>query len=300
MHPVVTLALCAAWPEPTPGEMPYVTALREAGFDLRVGLWNGDQSAFHGVDLVVLRGTWDYHRDLAAYRDWLAGLAEAGVAVANPVPLVLWNLDKAYLIELASRGIALPDQAILPLDLPAAQALLAAKGWQKAVAKPTAGGSGHGVTLVTPETLASLWPEIAAAVTPHRLLLQEFVPEIASGGQVSFIFYNGVFSHAAQLVPQAGEFRINSKFQPIRQAFHPSPDVLAQARAVLAALPGAEQGAPLYARIDGIFRGMQFVLLEAEVNEPGLFLDLDPQAGQRFAAATLHWVEKAKTQKVSV
>ena len=49
---------------------------------------------------------------------------------------------------------------------------------------------------------------------------------------------------------------------------------------------------PLYARIDGILDGPDFVLLEAEVNEPGLFLDLDPQAAMRFAAASLAWLAR--------
>ncbi|KZD06458.1 ATP-grasp domain-containing protein [Oceanibaculum pacificum] len=285
MPPKIALALCNAWPEPTPGEMPYIEALRAAGATVVTGRWNGDQTPFRDADLVVLRATWDYHRDLDAYRAWLAALP---VPVANPVPLVLWNLDKAYLEELAARGVVVPDQAVLPLDLSAARATLAAKGWARAVAKPTAGASGHGVTLVTPETLEELWPEIAASIAPHRLLLQEFVPEISSGGQVSFVFYDGVFSHAVQLLPQPGEFRINGKFQPRKALFEPDAAALAQAEAALAALPGR----PLYARIDGIFRGAQFILLEAEVNEPGLFLDVAPAAGARFAAATLTWARR--------
>lgn len=285
MPPKIVLALCNAWPEPTPGEMPYIEALQAAGATVLTGQWNGDQTPFQNADLVVLRATWDYHRDLDAYRDWLAGLP---VPVANPVPLVLWNLDKTYLEELAGKGISMPDQAVLPLDLAMAQAVLAEKRWAQAVAKPTAGASGHGVTLVTPETLAGLWPEIAASIAPHRLLMQEFVPEISSGGQVSFVFYDGVFSHAVQLLPQPGEFRINGKFQPRKALFEPDAAALAQAEAALAALPGVS----LYARIDGIFRGAQFILLEAEVNEPGLFLDVAPAAAARFAEATLAWAKR--------
>ena len=42
---------------------------------------------------------------------------------------------------------------------------------------------------------------------------------------------------------------------------------------------------PLYARVDGVRRNARFVLMEVEVNEPGLGLHLAPGARDRFAAA---------------
>ena len=125
-------------------------------------------------------------------------------------------------------------------------------------------------------------------MAPHRLLVQEFIGAVRTSGQISFIFFDGIFSHAAQLIPRAGEFRINSAFQPEKRAYIPASGELAQASSVLEKLPER----PLYARIDGIFDGPDFVLLEAEVNEPGLFLDLDPQAAMRFAAASLAWLAR--------
>jgi hypothetical protein len=41
----------------------------------------------------------------------------------------------------------------------------------------------------------------------------------------------------------------------------------------------------VYARIDGVVQGPRFVLMEVEVNEPGLGLDLVPGAADRFADA---------------
>lgn len=103
--PVIALALCADWPEPTVSEIRFVDALRAEGATVRWASWTvADQSAFRTADLVLLRGTWDYHRRLEAYRGWLHGLSAAGVRVANPVGLVDWNLDKAYLDRLAAGG----------------------------------------------------------------------------------------------------------------------------------------------------------------------------------------------------
>ena len=45
---------------------------------------------------------------------------------------------------------------------------------------------------------------------------------------------------------------------------------------------------PLYARVDVVMRERVPVLLEFEVNEPGLWLDVAPRsAAKRFARATL-------------
>jgi len=287
--PVIALALCTDWPEPTVSEIRFVEALRELGASVRWAPWTAeDQSVFRTADLVLLRGTWDYHRRLEAYRGWLHGLAAAGVRVANPVGLVDWNLDKAYLDSLAAGGIRTPGQTVLPLDRQALADLMDARGWREAVVKPTSGASGHGVRLVARGEIETAWPEIAESVAPHRLLVQEFIGTVRTSGQISFVFFDGVFSHAAQLIPRAGEFRINSAFQPEKRAYRPAAGELAQALDVLEKLPQR----PLYARIDGIFDGSDFVLLEAEVNEPALFLDLDPEAGRRFAAASLAWVAR--------
>ena len=50
---------------------------------------------------------------------------------------------------------------------------------------------------------------------------------------------------------------------------------------VLSSLPSE----PLYARVDGVRRNARFVLMEVEVNAPGLGLHLAPGASDRFAAA---------------
>jgi hypothetical protein len=41
----------------------------------------------------------------------------------------------------------------------------------------------------------------------------------------------------------------------------------------------------LYARIDGVDARDGFILMEVEVNEPGLFLPLAPDAAERLAEA---------------
>jgi hypothetical protein len=62
--------------------------------------------------------------------------------------------------------------------------------------------------------------------------------------------------------------------------------VVAAARRVLAALPQP----PLYARVDGIETPRGFLVMEIELNEPGLFFTHAPAAADVFAAAVLRRV----------
>jgi hypothetical protein len=44
---------------------------------------------------------------------------------------------------------------------------------------------------------------------------------------------------------------------------------------------------PCYARVDGVVREGEFLLMELELLEPELFLQLEAQAAHRFAMAIL-------------
>jgi hypothetical protein len=67
--------------------------------------------------------------------------------------------------------------------------------------------------------------------------------------------------------------------EPMRLA----PEIVDQMRTVVRLLPTL----PLYGRVDGVVHGGEFVVMEVEVNEPGLGLDLATDSADRFADALL-------------
>ena len=115
-----------------------------------------------------------------------------------------------------------------------------------------------------------------------QVLVQEFLAEIADG-ELAGVFFDGVFSHALRRVPATGEFRINSQYGGRMEAVTLTRDVVDAMAAVLALLPKR----PLYARVDGVVHAGCFMLMEVEVNEPGLGLDLVAGAAERFADALI-------------
>jgi glutathione synthase/RimK-type ligase-like ATP-grasp enzyme len=171
---------------------------------------------------------------------------------------------------------------VVPPDVPRVADALRRLGVRDAVLKPTVGASGYGVERVRRGEEAGALDRLRAAKPHGDVLVQEFVPEIASG-ELAGVFFAGAFSHGLRRAPPPQEFRVNSQYGGRLEPVILSDDTIRQMTGVLALVPGH----PLYARVNGVLRDRRFLLMEVEVNEPGLGLHLAPAAGERFAAALL-------------
>jgi hypothetical protein len=103
--------------------------------------WDDLGVDWRSFDRVVLRSCWNYHRDRRGFRCWLRRLEASGTTVVNPLSLVCWNLNKAYLLELARDVTVVPTirvEADERRDLPELAELA---GWERVVAKPAVSAS---------------------------------------------------------------------------------------------------------------------------------------------------------------
>ena len=80
-------------------------ALTAAGLVVEPRVWT-DPGDLAGFDLVLPLFAWGYQRDVAGWYALLDRLEGEGLPVVNPVPVLRWNSDKAYLSELAAKGVA--------------------------------------------------------------------------------------------------------------------------------------------------------------------------------------------------
>jgi len=241
--------------------------------------WNGPFEPFaHGA--VVIRSTWDYHEAPDAYLGWLDRLP--ATRTFNAPPLIRWNLAKTHVLDLAERGVAVPRSMVAAAESAAIASALSALGLADAVIKPLVGASGFGVERVRRGDEAGALARALARKPTARVLVQEFLPAIADG-ELAGVFFDGVFSHGLRRVPIPGEFRINAQYGGRVEAITLPSDVVAAMAGVVPLLPAR----PLYARVDGVVQAGRFMLIEVEVNEPGLGLDLVAGAADRFADALL-------------
>jgi glutathione synthase/RimK-type ligase-like ATP-grasp enzyme len=200
----------------------------------------------------------------------------------NPIGLVRWNLRKDYIGRLAAASVRVPQTHFVACAVEAIDKVFGETGWNRAVVKPLTGASGYSVELVAREGIAGAVSRLAAEVRAGGVLVQEFLPEIADG-ELSLIYFDGIFSHAVRKRPPQGEFRVNSRFGATRSPEMPLHAVMEQGAAALRTLPEV----PLYARVDGVVRDGQLIVIEVEVLEPALFLEFEPSSADRFAEATL-------------
>lgn len=264
-----------------PGVVLLCDLLEQRGIDVIFVPWDAgiDWQLF---DMVLIRQTWDYHLRLPEFRAWLQSLEQQQVPVWNPVPLINWNAHKQYLLDLAADGIALPALELLRQGTTAnLQAILEQHGWQKAVIKPAVSAAAHHTWIASPRSVKEDTYRLNTLLQQTDFIIQEFLEEVVTGGEYSFLFFNGVFSHAVLKKARKGDYRVQEAHGGTTLPVTINREQLEQAQRVIDTIKLPF----LYARVDGVFRGTQLLLMELELIEPSLYLEGNEAAVRRMADA---------------
>lgn len=261
---------------------PQAAALRNAGASIDAVPWNRADD-LSGYDLVLPLVAWGYHKD---YSLWLALLnrwENERVRIANPVPVLRWNGDKAYLAELHAAGVAtVPSLTLENLDERTLEQARETFGGSDLVVKPFVSASAYGTFRI------GRGDRIPEQIRDWRMLVQPWLREIVASGEYSLLFFAGKFSHALSKVPRPGEFRVQPEYGGIIRRCDPPRGAIELAEAALAAAPAST----VYARVDLVVgNDGKLQVIELELIEPALFLAEAPEAGPRFAAAALSAAE---------
>jgi glutathione synthase/RimK-type ligase-like ATP-grasp enzyme len=271
----------SAEPTITADDALVIPELARLGWDVRALQWDASAPEPE-VDAVVFRSAWNYHLKPATFGAWLDALEARGTPVCNPVPLARWNVAKTYLAELAAAGVRIPKTAWLERGATSSLAeALRAHDFERAVVKPVISMSAYETWRTDAASAPGQEPRFEQLLAQGAVMLQEYLPEVETGGELSFMFFDRRFSHAVLKLPRAGDFRVQNDWGGTRHAADPPAALVDQAAAVLDAVPG-----PLpYARVDGVVVGEALVLMELELIDPVLFLAWHPDAPRRFAEA---------------
>jgi glutathione synthase/RimK-type ligase-like ATP-grasp enzyme len=282
----IALATYSRAPALAPDDRVLVPALAARGVAAEAAVWADERVLWTGFDAVVVRSCWDYHLRIDAFHDWLARLAAAGIAVWNQPAFLRWNADKRYLLDLAQRGIAtIPTIGVPRGAADDVAAIVRAEGWRRFVLKPAVSASGYETHALRVPLDDEALDVIVRVTVAGDALVQPFADEVARDGEWSFMFFDGAFSHAAIKRAAPGEFRVQAEYGGAVSRIDAPRGLVAQATHVMRALDARSPDPPLYARVDGIVRDDALLLMELELIEPNLFLEQDPGAADRFAAA---------------
>ena len=262
-----------------------VPAFEAFGLRAEPVVWDDPSVDWAGYAAAVVRSTWDYHLDPAAFLQWIARVESAGVRLFNPPHVLRWNSDKRYLRELESRGVPIvPTAWIEPGDAPSLAATLAQLGWAEVVVKPVVSASAHGTWRTSVARAEIDADRFATAANASRLMVQPFVDAIRTHGEWSLVFIDGRHSHAVLKQAAAGEYRVQAEWGGRATHLDPGGARIAAAEAVMRALPFAPDDC-VYARVDGVEVAGVFRLMELELVEPSLFLDARPGSARDLATA---------------
>jgi glutathione synthase/RimK-type ligase-like ATP-grasp enzyme len=224
--------------------------------------WDGDGD-WASYDLVVVRAVWDYVRRRDEFLDWAAAVPR----IANPVEVLRWNTDKRYLARLAEAGIPVVPTTYVDGSFTPPEGFY--------VVKPAVGAGGVDTTLYGPEDVLAAARHVERLQADGRgVLVQPYLEDVETAGEVSVVFLGGHLSHAVRKGPLlAGSGDVTPH--------KPSKTERKLAEQVLATVPERL----LYARVDLLPGPDGPLLLEVELTEPSLFLAQSEGAADRFASA---------------
>lgn len=264
---MIIIATCDEWPDIGVGLRLIVDALTAQGQVVNCVPWqHADLDLFCQAKCVLPLCAWDYASSSTAFRRWIKAVNEGGGLLINSAGILLQNMKKTYLLELAERGINVtPTRYIENPSLEVVRSTQESEGWDDLVLKPVYGQSGNLVTRFSKELSA----DDAIFKSEEGILIQPFIREIKSTGELSLCFISGVFSHAVCRMPSKEDWRANTKFNVTVHPVELSRTVIDQAAVCLNHLDEM----PLYARVDGTIVHGRFMLSELELIEPALFFD---------------------------
>ena len=242
-----------------------------------------NQAALDAYDVLVMRTPWDWFHHRARFRAFLEGLVEVKARVVNEPSQLLAFADKSYLPVLQKLGVpVVPSELLTALELVRVPELLAKHGWEEAVLKPAFTANAVGARRFAAVDARKVLGELENAEEAAPWLLQPFVPSIVEG-ELSFIFFGGVFSHAVRKRPRADEWRVQHEYGGESAPHVASAAEIAEATEILRrSAPGV-----VYGRVDAVEWKGKLHLMELELVEPELFFRHSAEAPRLFADALI-------------
>lgn len=280
--PPLSLALVVSDVQPQPHEddAGLIDALRAHGIHVHARVWSDPAVDWAAHDALLVRSTWDYFERYTEFLQWYQRIEALRCPIANPLPLLVWNSDKRYLLELAAQGVAtVPTVHARGAGLDAALAPLQGE----VVVKPSV--SGGAWNTVRGRIGSDAFAQALAAL-PRELdyLIQPFVPQVVEDGEWSLLFFGGVYSHAVLKKPARDDYRVQTYFGGTAEKTEPPAHVAVAARRALDAVAALGYRDHAYVRVDGVAVGEEFWIMELEFIEPFLHLATHPPAARLFAA----------------
>jgi glutathione synthase/RimK-type ligase-like ATP-grasp enzyme len=246
--------------------------------EARVVVWDDRSVDWKSFDAVFIRSAWDYHERRDEFVAWARRVGSM-TRLWNPLPLIEWNTDKRYLLDLARDGVAIVPTVFVepgrtvdgPTDLSG-----------DLVIKPSVGAGANGAIRSTADPDRARSHIVGLHEAGLTAMVQPYSAEIDTLGETGLVYLGGEFSHAftksailaTPIVLEGGLYAEEHIERRTATATE-----IALGERVIAGLPPTA-----YARFDLLPSADGPLVLEVEVTEPSLYLNVDERAPERAAA----------------
>ncbi len=277
----IGILTCEKLPNLLESEQFLMPSLQQNNYEVQAVVWNDKNINWTTYDLLIFRNTWDYYEKQTAFDVWLNEIQTLDIKCLNSIETIQKNKHKFYLKELENNGISIIPTIFIEKTNNLNLSKIIPNHLKKAVIKPAYSGGSYQTQLFDVAEIESINTDYQTIASEKELLLQEFIPEIETVGETSFIFFNKKFSHCVNKMPFKGDFRVQSQFGGNYTIVEPSQTLIDKAQKIVNTFTEEL----LYCRIDCIVIDNNLLLMEVECLEPDLYFELCPKAEQTFIEA---------------
>ncbi|WP_414440879.1 ATP-grasp domain-containing protein [Burkholderia sp. 22PA0106] len=256
-------------------------ALKRSGCEPAVVAWDAADVAWQAFDLVLIKSPWDYFGRQAAFMQWVTAVS-AQTTLRNAKDIILWNVDKRYLLDLESAGVPVIPTVYVPAGEDRHDQRLAPFGHDEVVIKPAVSIGAIGA-LRARASSKKAHDHLRTLAARGNVLVQPFIESVLDEGEVSLLYFGGAYSHAVRKRARQGDYRVQDHHGGSVEAHTVTEMEMETGRLALQRAPGV----PLLARVDLVSIGGRPHVIELELIEPALFLDTNPDACARLAEAVV-------------
>lgn len=264
---------------------------KELDWEVESISWRAPQVVWDDFDAVIIRTTWDYHKEPQAFLQVLEVIDNSKTELINPLDLVRWNVHKSYLRDLEARGASVvPTHWGTGLDRRTLMGLFDELTVNEIVIKPVIGASADDTFRITSDLTNETANEVETLFHDREYMAQPFVQSVVDEGEYSLFYFGGEHSHTILKTPKEDDFRVQEEHGGEIRAVDVDQILIAQGLEVVKLLDIE----PLYARVDYVRTDRDnFALMELELIEPALYFRNAEQSAQRFAIAFDRWMKPA-------
>ena len=243
-----------------------VDTCKTKGIEYEISVW--DKDVIPDSSLVLIRTIWDYSKKADKFKALLEDFTRRGIKTFNPIDTIKWNMDKSYLVELFNaKAPVVPtyisknysDDCINKSEIN-----------YPLVLKPLVGASGYDTFLLNSKDSKVN----TDALNGREVIIQPFMKDILSEGEISFLYFNGSYSHSVIKSAGNGDFRIQEIHGGNVKRYNASKEELSYIEEILSKVEYEWS----YARVDVVRSEGKLLLMELELIEPELFFRFSDNA----------------------